>query len=125
MELFLNILDKCSPFFKHAIITFFTTLLMLLYIHTEFKSSFSSALAELNERLNKINNSMEKHIYTSEFKINKLESDLNLIRSQLDQAQQNILFLDRFMARAETHIAYSREKLGLKAESPRTQTFTK
>ena len=108
----IELIEKLSPVGKHTLITLITTISMLLYLHTEFKSNFEKLYTDLDKKFTNVSSSLEKYSYISDRNYKELESQISEIKKSISKLEEHIFFLDRFMARAETHLNYTREKLG-------------
>lgn len=136
----LDIIDKISASTKQVLITIIGILATLYYIHVELKDNFDTLYRDLDQRLTRMSNNFEKFAHGSEIKQNftnekldifneriakletekvskrelkSLEEKLTLIQEGNNTLSEKIFFLDRFIARIETHMLYSKNNYKL------------
>lgn len=146
----IDFIEKISSSSKHILITIIGILATLYYIHTEFKSNFDTLYKDLDQRLTIMSNKFETFTHTAELKQTFILEDIRNLREKYSKLNENkinikdykaieeklihleqelnkviekIFFLDRFIARIETHMLYSKNNYKLTNTTARTESM--
>ena len=115
-----GLIEKIIPSGKQLTSGIISTLLIILYIHTEIKSNFEESIRIFSDKMDGIHKKLDVHIATTKISQDKLEKDIaryevntTKLEDRVMRIETNVFWLDRFYAENKTAIPYINKELDL------------